>query len=29
VNDEKQLEGMVVIHDIIEDLINKRRTYKK
>ena len=29
VNEEKQLEGMVVIHDIIEDLINKRRTYKK
>jgi CBS domain-containing protein/sporulation protein YlmC with PRC-barrel domain len=29
VNDEKRLEGMVVIHDIVEDLINKRRTYKK
>ncbi len=29
VNEEKQLEGMIVIHDIIEDLINKRRTYKK
>jgi magnesium transporter len=29
VNGEKQLEGMVVIHDVIEDLVNKRRTYKK
>jgi magnesium transporter len=29
VNEEKQLEGMVVIHDVIEDLVNKRRTYKK
>ena len=29
VNKENQLEGMVVIHDIIEDLVNKRRTYKK
>jgi magnesium transporter len=29
VNEERQLEGMVVIHDVIEDLVNKRRTYKK
>jgi len=29
VNEEKQLEGMVVIHDVIEDLVNKRRTNKK
>jgi len=29
VNKDNQLEGMVVIHDIIEDLVNKRRTYKK
>jgi magnesium transporter len=28
VNEEKQLEGMVVIHDVIEDLVNKRRTNK-
>jgi len=29
INDSKQLEGMVVIHDVIEDLVNKRRTNKK
>jgi len=29
VNKENQLEGMVVIHDVIEDLVNKRRTNKK
>jgi magnesium transporter len=29
VNNDNQLEGMVVIHDIIEDLVNKRRTNKK
>lgn len=29
VNEERQLEGMVVIHDVIEDLVNKRRTHKK
>ncbi len=29
INKNKQLEGMVVIHDVIEDLVNKRRTNKK
>ncbi len=29
VNKSNQLEGMVVIHDVIEDLLNKRRTNKK
>ncbi|MCE1199527.1 MAG: CBS domain-containing protein, partial [Marinilabiliales bacterium] len=29
INKKKQLEGMVVIHDIIEDLVDKRRTNKK
>ncbi len=29
VNKNNQLEGMVVIHDVIEDLVNKRRTNKK
>jgi CBS domain-containing protein len=29
VNKDHQLEGMVVIHDVIEDLVNKRRTNKK
>ncbi len=29
VNNDHQLEGMVVIHDVIEDLVNKRRTNKK
>lgn len=29
VNKQNQLEGMVVIHDVIEDLVNKRRTNKK
>jgi CBS domain-containing protein/sporulation protein YlmC with PRC-barrel domain len=29
VNKSNQLEGMVVIHDVIEDLVNKRRTNKK
>ncbi|MEI7830461.1 MAG: CBS domain-containing protein [Prolixibacteraceae bacterium] len=29
VNKDNQLEGMVVIHDVIEDLVNKRRTNKK
>ncbi len=29
INQSKQLEGMVVIHDVIEDLVNKRRTNKK
>jgi len=29
INKSKQLEGMVVIHDVIEDLVNKRRTNKK
>jgi CBS domain-containing protein len=29
VNKSHQLEGMVVIHDVIEDLVNKRRTNKK
>jgi len=29
INKDHQLEGMVVIHDVIEDLVNKRRTNKK
>ncbi|MCK9413059.1 MAG: CBS domain-containing protein [Prolixibacteraceae bacterium] len=29
INKDRQLEGMVVIHDVIEDLVNKRRTNKK
>jgi magnesium transporter len=29
INKKNQLEGMVVIHDVIEDLVNKRRTNKK
>lgn len=29
VNKGNQLEGMVVIHDVIEDLLNKRKTNKK
>lgn len=29
INKINQLEGMVVIHDVIEDLVNKRRTNKK
>ncbi|MCK9641294.1 MAG: CBS domain-containing protein [Prolixibacteraceae bacterium] len=29
INKNHQLEGMVVIHDVIEDLVNKRRTNKK
>lgn len=29
INKSNQLEGMVVIHDVIEDLVNKRRTNKK
>jgi CBS domain-containing protein len=29
INKDHRLEGMVVIHDVIEDLVNKRRTNKK
>ena len=28
VNDASELQGMVVIDDVVEDLINKRRTNK-
>jgi magnesium transporter len=29
VDEEKQLQGMVVVDDVVEDLIKKRRTKKK